>query len=88
MRRKGGGKEFIDNKGCRVSPRYLTIAKTEGEKKGGHRPKGEKKTVLRDPECQRHGGLARSKKDIDQEINRKHKQRLRGELRREVGRGG
>jgi hypothetical protein len=46
---------------CRVLPRFLTIAKTEVEKKGTHRVKGEKKTVLRDPECQRHGGLAKQK---------------------------
>jgi len=37
MRRRGGGKEFIDNKGFRVSPRYLTIAENGKEKKGAHR---------------------------------------------------
>jgi len=52
MRRRGRGKEFIDNKGCRVSSRYLTIAENGKEKKGTHRQKGERKTVLRDPECQ------------------------------------
>ena len=55
MRRKGGGKEFIDNKGCRVSPRYLTIAENGNEKKGAHRLKGKMKTVLRDLECQLKG---------------------------------
>ena len=38
MRRKSGGKEFIDNKGCRVSPRYLTIAENRKRKEGGTPP--------------------------------------------------
>jgi hypothetical protein len=51
MRRKGGGKEFIDNKGCRVVE-VSDNRQNGSEKKGAHRVKGEKKTVLRDPECQ------------------------------------
>jgi hypothetical protein len=58
--RRGGGKEFIDNEGCRESPRYLTIAEN-GNEKGGTPREREKKTVLRDPKCQRHGGLAKQK---------------------------
>ena len=57
---KAEGKNLSTTKAA-GSPRYLTIAENGNEKKGAHRLKGKMKTVLRDPECQRHGGLAKQK---------------------------
>jgi len=51
MRRKGGGKEFIDNRGCRVAEVSDNRRKRK-RKEGGTPLKREMKTVLRDPECQ------------------------------------
>jgi hypothetical protein len=48
--KKAEGKNLSTTKAA-GSPRYLTIAEN-GNEKGAHRVKGERKTVLRDPECQ------------------------------------
>jgi hypothetical protein len=38
MRRKDEERQFVDNEDCRVSPKILTIAKTE--KRGGKEDEG------------------------------------------------
>ena len=62
MRRKGRGKEFIDNKGCRVAEVSDNRRKRK-RKEGGTQPERENENGAEGSRVpiERHGGLAKQK---------------------------
>jgi hypothetical protein len=76
MRRKGGGKEFIDNKGCRVAEVSDNRRKRKRKEGGTPRERGKANGAEGSRVPIKAWWFSETKKDIDQEINRKHKQRL------------